>query len=446
MARIRILRGARAGATLAFETDAIRIGRDASADLRFDPQNDLDVSARHALLFRRDGAWLLRDLASTNGTWLNGKRVDGDAPVHSGDHVQLGPEGPLLEVLLGAATEGASRTQVLRAQLHRQGWRLKVISGGALVVIATLVIAQLSARQARRQDAIERERERANLQAQIDSLLGASDGVIASLRGEMDSLVRALRQSEAEIRRTRAALQQTPAGRSSAETDELGVQLRSATQALARQQLAASLDFRTIERDNRPAVALLFVEAQDGTVTTATAFAVRADATLLTVGHVLHGPDGSRTPRRVAVQFADSEQFFPARIVAIAEDADLALVRAENIEGVVPVVSGLRDANERAEIGEPVAVIGFPLGGETAPRAIGRGRARPLVTAGVITGESASELEVQGYGAAGASGSPIFDASGRVAAILIGGRAAGGRPGIVGVPAGAAARLLEKLR
>jgi pSer/pThr/pTyr-binding forkhead associated (FHA) protein len=45
---------------------------------------------------RRDGEWILRDLGSTNGTGLNGKRV-GRASVHAGDQLLLGHQLIMLD-------------------------------------------------------------------------------------------------------------------------------------------------------------------------------------------------------------------------------------------------------------------------------------------------------------------------------------------------------------
>jgi FHA domain/Domain of unknown function (DUF1707) len=50
---------------------------------------DDTVSRRHAELRADDGRWLLRDLGSSNGTWVNGRRVV-EAEVRPGDVVQLG--------------------------------------------------------------------------------------------------------------------------------------------------------------------------------------------------------------------------------------------------------------------------------------------------------------------------------------------------------------------
>jgi hypothetical protein len=50
---------------------------------------DDTVSRRHAELFVEEGRWLLRDLGSSNGTYLNGRRIV-EAEVRPGDVVHLG--------------------------------------------------------------------------------------------------------------------------------------------------------------------------------------------------------------------------------------------------------------------------------------------------------------------------------------------------------------------
>ena len=51
---------------------------------------DQFVSAEHAILTFRGRAWLLEDLGSTNGTFVNGAPVEGVAPLGFGDVIQLG--------------------------------------------------------------------------------------------------------------------------------------------------------------------------------------------------------------------------------------------------------------------------------------------------------------------------------------------------------------------
>jgi hypothetical protein len=63
------------------------IGRSDDVDLHLD---DISVSRRHALIAHVGGGWVLTDLGSRNGTWLNGWRLPGPAPVSPGDLVDLG--------------------------------------------------------------------------------------------------------------------------------------------------------------------------------------------------------------------------------------------------------------------------------------------------------------------------------------------------------------------
>jgi hypothetical protein len=54
------------------------------------PFDDPSVSGEHAeITFVRE-RWWVRDLGSTNGTLVNGERIDGPTPLRSGDVVQFG--------------------------------------------------------------------------------------------------------------------------------------------------------------------------------------------------------------------------------------------------------------------------------------------------------------------------------------------------------------------
>ncbi|MFJ5995351.1 FHA domain-containing protein [Streptomyces sp. NPDC092370] len=65
----------------------LRIGRDPASGLRL---NHETVSRVHAELRHQGGLWVLRDLGSTNGTTVNGRRVVGAAVVREGDQVGFG--------------------------------------------------------------------------------------------------------------------------------------------------------------------------------------------------------------------------------------------------------------------------------------------------------------------------------------------------------------------
>ncbi|MEV6168839.1 DUF1707 and FHA domain-containing protein [Streptomyces sp. NPDC051954] len=66
---------------------SLRIGRDPANGLRLTHET---VSRVHAELSRQGGLWVLRDLGSTNGTTVNGRRVIGAAVVREGDQIGFG--------------------------------------------------------------------------------------------------------------------------------------------------------------------------------------------------------------------------------------------------------------------------------------------------------------------------------------------------------------------
>ncbi len=65
----------------------IIMGREPECDFHLDDQT---VSAQHARLSYRQQQWWLEDLASTNGTFLNGEAVTTPVVITQGDELRLG--------------------------------------------------------------------------------------------------------------------------------------------------------------------------------------------------------------------------------------------------------------------------------------------------------------------------------------------------------------------
>jgi pSer/pThr/pTyr-binding forkhead associated (FHA) protein len=63
------------------------IGRSRRCDVMLDDPN---VSREHAEVRPRGGSWVLTDLGSTNGSRLNGRRLDGSEVLKPGDEIELG--------------------------------------------------------------------------------------------------------------------------------------------------------------------------------------------------------------------------------------------------------------------------------------------------------------------------------------------------------------------
>jgi hypothetical protein len=59
------------------------------------------ASADHAVLTYRGRSWYIEDLGSTNGSYVNGRRVEGVAPMGFGDELQIGQVRMRLERAVG---------------------------------------------------------------------------------------------------------------------------------------------------------------------------------------------------------------------------------------------------------------------------------------------------------------------------------------------------------
>lgn len=75
------------GTRQVLDTERVTIGRQSGCTVVI---RDSNVSREHAQLRRRPNGWTLRDLGSTNGTKLNGVRVEGEQMLANGDVIMLG--------------------------------------------------------------------------------------------------------------------------------------------------------------------------------------------------------------------------------------------------------------------------------------------------------------------------------------------------------------------
>lgn len=68
-------------------TGTLQIGRGTNCQIRPD---DTYVSQAHARVSNRNGAWVVEDLGSTNGTYLNQRKVSGPTGISAGDRIRVG--------------------------------------------------------------------------------------------------------------------------------------------------------------------------------------------------------------------------------------------------------------------------------------------------------------------------------------------------------------------
>jgi two-component system, NtrC family, sensor kinase len=86
MALLTVIRGARTGHQFPIGEGKRKIGRETNCDIHF---SDTETSRNHAEVEWRDGAFWLRDLGSSNGTFVNDSRV-AECALRNGDRIQIG--------------------------------------------------------------------------------------------------------------------------------------------------------------------------------------------------------------------------------------------------------------------------------------------------------------------------------------------------------------------
>lgn len=105
--KLKVLKGSGAGKEVKIPTPKCLIGRGDDCHMR--PKSDA-ISRRHCVIFVKSGKVFIRDLKSSNGTFVNSKRVQKDLALKSGDKLQVGPLA--FEVLIDHSLGGEKKSKV----------------------------------------------------------------------------------------------------------------------------------------------------------------------------------------------------------------------------------------------------------------------------------------------------------------------------------------------
>jgi pSer/pThr/pTyr-binding forkhead associated (FHA) protein len=82
-----VTEGAAEGLAVSLDGGPITIGRDATCTIAL---TDDYASSQHARLYQHDGRWVLEDLGSTNGTWIDRARITAPTVVPAGVPIRIG--------------------------------------------------------------------------------------------------------------------------------------------------------------------------------------------------------------------------------------------------------------------------------------------------------------------------------------------------------------------
>lgn len=336
--------------------ERVLVGRDPSADVRFDADRDRQVSTRHAEFRWRDGEWEVHDLNSTNGTFRNGSRVRANAVLRDGDRVALGTDGPVLLVEGGAGvTAPGGVPTVGQPPAERRTTRWVLALAGTVAAVALILAGT------------------------------------AVMRGRRPASV---------------------------------VEPAAATAAVPPTAIPAGgdMDYAAVVAANARAVALVAVQMPGGDASSGTAFAV-GERLLVTNRHVVEGEGGVRAAR-VLVKFSETEAWLPALVERVDAGADLATLRLEEPARAPRQVRGIAAAGTAPRVGDPVALIGYPLGMDTPMEQTAEDFiAAPSVFRGMVSKSVQDVLQIDAFAGHGSSGSPILDRRGAVVGVVYGGSA-----------------------
>ena len=440
----RITGGARAGQRELFDKSVIAIGRHSLNDLRFDATRDIDVSGKHAEVRVVEGRATIRDLNSTNGTYVNGRKLTGEHLLAEGDVIAFGREGPTAECHLSTGVADAPATRMASATppssrtvppsvpdrprrdttrriaeaVEEQTSQLRnmVLALGALVVLGGGGAWFITQRNA------------ATQRAEIDALLKRNDSLshdlertVKAMGGKVAGLDSALGASKAEGDRLRTQIRGALEKGDGGNVDELSARLTAAEGKQRALVSAANVGYEAIAARNGPAIVFIASEQASGEVISGSGFNVSPSGLVVTNRHVVQDEQG-RPAKRIAVIFDNTKgKWLTARVVKVSATDELAFLKIEG-GGGLPAVAGVV-RTEPLRVGSPVAIIGYPLGTSTAGMGGDISKIQPKSTLGVGTVSKllSDTLQFDAYAAEGSSGSAVFDSRGMVVGVVFGG-------------------------
>lgn len=424
--RLACLDGRLAGQHLPLTRNANTLGVDPRCDVPLLPDEPGAVAARHVVILRDSAGWVLRDLGSPLGTWLNGERLARESRLAPGDTLRLGESGPAFRFELGAGP-----TSLLDYHRDPRVRRARRVRGALAIVMLALILGvgwgawhsgviPWGARAGQDQ-----------LIARIDSLraqLQVAEAREAGIAGELAAALAAADSARDVVR----------LGTDAAGLTRLVDSLAARNVVLQR---ASDFDLPAVVAAHRGAVALLLSEPADLRPISGTAVAIagRGDTSwVLTSRHLVVDSTG-RPARRIGLVFDGSAQVFEAVLVRSDPDHDLSLLRIV-IRGGTPVIPRLA---EEVDIGTPLAVVTFPLGFDAAASDWRRSGVRASAFTATLAQAGEDRMVLEGYGTQGMSGSPVLTGAGSVAGVVYGGVAGSDGRLVLAVPAAVVRRLLD---
>lgn len=188
----------KAGESQRIIVDQIEIGRGQECQVRFD-ESFTTVSRRHAAIVKDGENWKLVQLSQTNSTYLNGRRVEKEWYLQSGDEIQLSTNGPKLGFIVPQGDKGLVKSIGLTARMNlfrQQALRpyktaITVLSCVLILSVGLLTFLNIGLqRNVTEQGNMLAEQINENItnKARADSLANELDGVNRELKDYQNKL------------------------------------------------------------------------------------------------------------------------------------------------------------------------------------------------------------------------------------------------------------------
>lgn len=439
----RITSGSRAGQREIFEKSVIAIGRHPMNDLRFDIDKDPDVSSKHAEIRVVGETVTLRDLESTNGTFVNGQRVTGERVLAGGDVIAFGDAGPKAEfhratdasapaatrlgskspavgtpvVPAPAASPRRDTTARVAEAVEKQTAGLRNMIGA----LAGLIVVGVGiAYWAGNRGSTEAKAQVTALLHQNDSLAKLFDTTIGQLKGKSAGIDSALQGAQRESAELRRRLQAAAAAGNSADVASIAAEMQTTASRQRGLMNSAQVDWESVNARNAAAMVFVVVDLGEEGNASGTGFNVSPSGLIITNRHVVRDSKG-KPARRIVVKFENADGGFKlVNVVKVSETDELAWLKLDG-GGPYPTVFGVARTPE-VRVGAPVALIGYPLGTGTAGMGGEISKVKPIstLTVGTASKVLGDTLQLDVYAAQGSSGSPVFNSQGIVIGVLFG--------------------------
>ena len=416
----RITSGSRAGQREIFEKSVIAIGRHPMNDLRFDIDKDPDVSSKHAEIRVVGETVTLKDLESTNGTFVNGQRVTGERVLAGGDVIAFGDAGPKAEFHRATDASAPPRrdtTARVAEAVEKQTAGLRNMIGA----LAGLIVVGVGiAYWAGNRGSTEAKAQVTALLHQNDSLAKLFDTTIGQLKGKSAGIDSALQGAQRESAELRRRLQAAAAAGNSADVASIAAEMQNTANRQRGLMSSAQVDWESVNARNAAAMVFIVVDLGEEGNASGTGFNVSPTGLIITNRHVVRDSKG-KPARRIVVKFENADGNFKlVNVVKVSETDELAWLKLDG-GGPYPTVFVVARTPE-VRVGAPVALIGYPLGTGTAGMGGEISKVKPIstLTVGTASKVLGDTLQLDVYAAQGSSGSPVFNSQGIVIGVLFG--------------------------